>query len=1102
MKIFICLPSRRKALSSARRFVRLSVVWAVAGAAFCGPVAAQNAAPPPDQAPVRTEAETAPRPGAPLPAPSAGETPEMDFEQALALAEWDASAQGAILVVGAKGIPPGGGPYSATGLAHAMNADIDPNAPSDTPVFDPKKRYPIGRIAKAYGQKIERAGAVTVLATQNIMNPAAAQEGFLASMTQGVNRVSQGDRWLALLATLSPEQWRKLGSASGLGLADVTPGQKPLFQAALPQKTARLQRTTISPGPSQEESIGEPVAVSAAEMAQTRLRLTRRVTYAFAPRPNGSSVNNLTGGGFMPLERAPAPVSYTLTPDSSDDEDDVSDPAALMARMVTQTRLRRSDSDLSDAFWDKSVYLDGAKTVGELIARIAEATGAKLYPDVALENKPLWTRTPGLPVRAGDALTALCWGTSGMVRRVADEAKAGDATPPAAVLLLTAGDDDGAGVAAARSSHTTLVAMTTMGQAQFTQQRNRQSLVAQTRGVGPLALLGQHPGDPFAAPEELTRKIEARLRQGKEALLSDQNARSFGSDSAANGVPPLGAEAAEGLKIPVTALPAALQAALKTQVARQNARNAEAIEAQREAFREAQKSSDVPVEATEENMVGQLYTLDPQRALLNLELVAEYLFPGDRAVEEGEHLSPWELLAAEPKPLPPPAPLAFPPLLETRAAQIATQNEDDAVRLVGALAERGFTEVWADTGPVVVTSERAAQTDAVLRAAIAAGKARGVRVRAVVHLFQAASDALADAPLDLRDPNILGEMQSASARRLYSDARASLGLGKENAGESSSYFDIIRAVVGGDENADWLRSDDARVVPLIARRLQAIVQTPGLAGVVAVDTCPPGFQPAKASPSASDSLTFGEEFQFGFTPRARFAFTQSHHKDPLDLRLSDLFNMAMNSGGGEPDARDPQTLAVWRSGLYDQNAARVGEALALVRANGAESVPLYIEDRGGSGMSMVQGRFVVPFPVAATPQEAKNALPYLARSVEDAFGGGGVGTITGSVKAKWPIKPGAPRPLLTLDFRRTDLFRSVGAGMNEPLASAEPTPVRFARFAQAQFATLRRTSKVWGGVAFDFTGLSTDEIILILQTFAPAAPPPAVGKPPVKPVAR
>jgi len=1009
----------------------------------------------------------------------------MDFEQALALADWDAGEQGALLIVGAKGVPlGGGGPYSARELAHAMNSEMPPDPPS----LEKGKRYPLRRVAKAYGQKIEKTGGLSVLAPETVMNAAVMQETFMDGMTRGMkaNEASQGDRWLALLATLSTEQWRKLGSATGLGLGDVTPTQKPLFQAALPQKAVRLTRSTYSAQTGESDTSGEPVAVSPAEVAQTRLRLTRRVTYAFAQQITGPGANNqVGGGGFSPLERTPDAVTYTLVYDESDDEENPLTSAALAGRLMAQTRLRKSDTNLADGFWDKSVLLDGAKTVEDLVARIAAATGAPLLADRALAKKALWTRTAGLPIRAGDALAALCWATTGTVRRVGDEAGTGTA------FLLTSGDDEGAGVVAARGSHRALVSMTTMGQAEVDRQRNRNNLLAQTRGVGPLSLIGQKPGDPLAAPEDLTRKIEACLRASKEAVLNYASARTFGPDDQYIATPtPDVYEGAQGLKVSLGALPSPLQTLLKTQVARENSRLARAVEEQRKAYQEAKEKNELPADTTEESMVGQTYTLNPGRVQLNFNLVAEYLFPGDRAAEENDHPAPWDLLTAEAKPLPAPPPLVFPPSLQTRAAQITPQTEAEAVRVVEALAARGFTEVWVDAGPAVVTRERETQTDAVLRAAVATGKKRGVDVRAVLHLFQADRDATTEAPPALRDVNILGETQSVTARRLSDDTRVALGLSKEKAaGEFAAYFEIIRTVFGGDENSDWLRSDTPETSPLIARRLQAVAQTPGLAGVVALDTCPPGFRPAKAEIDAMDNFSFADELQFGFTPRARFAFIQSHHRDPLDLRLSDIFNMGGESGGPEAQP-DTETLPAWRAARYAENAARVAEALTSLRAPGSKAPPLLVENRVNLGMNVSEGRFVVPFSPA--PPGAKDALPaFAAQRMGGEFGD--LGAVTELVRAKLPVKPGVPRPVLLVNFQRADLFRSFGMGAGEMTTSVEAVPLRFARFAQTRLASLKGTGKAWGGVAFDFTGMPTDDVIPLLQAFAASPPKPAAA---------
>jgi hypothetical protein len=84
---------------------------------------------------------------------------------------------------------------------------------------------------------------------------------------------------------------------------------------------------------------------------------------------------------------------------------------------VAPSRPRPTQLDPASSLLDAQILLDGAPTVGQLVARLARATQLNLLCDARIAKRSIAVRGKG-PVRAGTVLAALCRGVQGAVRKL------------------------------------------------------------------------------------------------------------------------------------------------------------------------------------------------------------------------------------------------------------------------------------------------------------------------------------------------------------------------------------------------------------------------------------------------------------------------------------------------------------------------------------------------------------------------------------------------------------------------------------------------------------------------------------------------------------
>jgi hypothetical protein len=313
------------------------------------------------------------------------------LDDALPKLAYDTARFGALLVVDPKGTKP---PAGAAPL---------PDAPASG--------YKLNELAAAFGRKPVRVGtSLTVLAPTEmvVLNDRPGPPDPAAGL--------RGDEILCYLAaSLTPAQWEKLGGAAGLGAADLTPEQRQMFDALVPNPL-RVRRDP--PAGSPAGTAPQTVTLTDAQRSQIRLRLGRAVSFLFTP---GGTERALFVLDLPAPEKDGAPARWRALADRNAAFTPRPDAFGQALKRTVPEQPKPGDLDTSAAAFDAAVSLaalenGGPLTVGELAARAGKAAGAEVYADGRIAKLPIYAR--GDSARAGDVLAALARAVTGAYRRV------------------------------------------------------------------------------------------------------------------------------------------------------------------------------------------------------------------------------------------------------------------------------------------------------------------------------------------------------------------------------------------------------------------------------------------------------------------------------------------------------------------------------------------------------------------------------------------------------------------------------------------------------------------------------------------------------------
>lgn len=276
----------------------------------------------------------------------------------------------------------------------------------DVPSFTSSKDgYSLSQMADEFDRRIVPLKTITVLAPARMTiwneNP---QGGDMLAQMQ------RGEKMQLLLTLLTPAQ-RSQMAQDGISAGDLTKEQQPLFTSLLPKN---LERSVYRKNPTNGEiEIGESQPIPDAQVQRARLRLVRRASYS--AKAEGDNPGDY---GIYTSAVEPAAGESQLNDREENDRWDRDDAFGVWLRKDVPSRLKIGHLNFNADALAVPVSLVGAKTLGDLAARVAEAAKVDVRVDARAAGLPVFTL--GDSARAGDLLKAMAWGVSGAWRKVGD----------------------------------------------------------------------------------------------------------------------------------------------------------------------------------------------------------------------------------------------------------------------------------------------------------------------------------------------------------------------------------------------------------------------------------------------------------------------------------------------------------------------------------------------------------------------------------------------------------------------------------------------------------------------------------------------------------
>ncbi|MGC4042379.1 MAG: hypothetical protein QM758_01065 [Armatimonas sp.] len=216
------------------------------------------------------------------------------------------------------------------------------------------------------------------------------------------------ERRLRLLVSLKESQRKALFSERGLGMEDINPDQARMLLSSLPDP---IELNPYTPA-LRAGFVFRPRQISGDERAAIRLRVVRspRTRLVFqVPELQKEE------GPLIVLSSEPDLSILYNTPKQPTD-------TVLGSSLVRDVPNQPKASELNYAApeLDAPLSLQGAKTVGDLVARAAKLANAELYVDPRLARYSV--HSVGASARVGDVLQALAYALTGTFRRVEGQA--------------------------------------------------------------------------------------------------------------------------------------------------------------------------------------------------------------------------------------------------------------------------------------------------------------------------------------------------------------------------------------------------------------------------------------------------------------------------------------------------------------------------------------------------------------------------------------------------------------------------------------------------------------------------------------------------------
>ncbi len=256
-------------------------------------------------------------------------------------------------------------------------------------------------LANAFGDETQDFGSVTAIApfTHVLLNTDPGPPDLSVDM-------SGQSAFQRLAASLDDSQWKALTSSAGLGLSDLTDDtQKMLFHGLFShgQLWVASQDPALNKLPADQRTDTRNVS---GQIDGVRLRLGQTTRIYIHDRQ----------GKTIYFSGPPADVTSLHTWHSKAEA-----PAAqhnVVLRAIVPNTPKSSNLALNDAKFQSTVSLTGARTVAELIARIAAKTHTEMYADPHYAARTLTVIGPTQEAPAEDVLRALALAVAGAYRQI------------------------------------------------------------------------------------------------------------------------------------------------------------------------------------------------------------------------------------------------------------------------------------------------------------------------------------------------------------------------------------------------------------------------------------------------------------------------------------------------------------------------------------------------------------------------------------------------------------------------------------------------------------------------------------------------------------
>ncbi len=256
-------------------------------------------------------------------------------------------------------------------------------------------------LANTFGDITQDFGSVTAIApgTHVLLNPDPTPPDSSATMDPDT-------AFHLLAASLSDVQWKAFTSEGGLGLPDLTSDtQRSLFHNLFPHGQLWVASQDSAQTKLPEDQRTDTRNLSG-QIDNVRVRLGQSADITLSD----------TKGNRIYFSAPPADSANLRTWQPKND-DSITENNVIVRAVVPNTA-KSSGLPLSDAKFQPPVPLTGAKTVGDLVARIAAKTHTELYVDPHYASRLLTVIGPAPGATAADVLRALALAVAGTYRQV------------------------------------------------------------------------------------------------------------------------------------------------------------------------------------------------------------------------------------------------------------------------------------------------------------------------------------------------------------------------------------------------------------------------------------------------------------------------------------------------------------------------------------------------------------------------------------------------------------------------------------------------------------------------------------------------------------